>query len=100
MIGQSELRKIVKGAAIATLPISTVKDVLVEPMVDSTGEDALRVIIVLEPDAVGRISGDAAVDTLVAMQARLRDAGDDRFAYIEYATEADLQKSDEEIDDH
>jgi hypothetical protein len=93
MIAQNELKKIATSVATANLSASAVKDVLVEPRVDSRGEEGLRITIVIQPDAVSRISGDAALNTLVEMQARIRDAGDERFPIVQYATEDELQES-------
>jgi hypothetical protein len=64
-------------------------------MVDWTGAEAWRVLIVLTPDAVSRISGDAALENLVALQKGVQGAGDDRFAIVEYATEEELAQGDD-----
>ncbi|MGH7031513.1 MAG: hypothetical protein ACREE9_01275 [Stellaceae bacterium] len=64
---------------------------LAEPAIDSEGREALRVTIVIQPDAAGRLEGDAILDTLVHIQDRLREAGEERFAIVQYATEDELE---------
>jgi len=64
-----------------------------QPTVDSEGRDALRITIVIESGAAARIKGDAALDTLVQIQDRLREAGEERFPIVEYATKEELEES-------
>ena len=71
-----------------------VERVLVEPMVDSQGDEALRVTLVLDPEAVDRITGDQALDVLVDIKRAVRAAGDERLPIIYYATEEDLAAED------
>ena len=59
-------------------------------MIDSQGQDALRITIVIAPGAETRISGNAALDTLVGIRDQLRRAGEDRLAIVEYATKEEL----------
>ena len=77
-------------AATTSLPPGSVMRVIAEPMIDWVGEDALRVLIVLEDGSVDRTTGAEVVETLHAIQQRLQAVGEDRFAYVEYATESDL----------
>jgi hypothetical protein len=62
---------------------------------DSRGEDALRVLLVIESGAADRITGATAVDTLVGVQDALEKAGEERLPIIEYATEQELAEVDE-----
>jgi hypothetical protein len=93
MLEQTRIREIAKDVAAANLPSSVVRDILVEPGIGSRGDEILRITMVIVPDGVSRISGDASLDTLVAIQSRLRDAGEERFPIVEYATEEELQES-------
>jgi hypothetical protein len=93
MLSENKIRLIAKEVAAANLPRSVVQDILVELTADSQGRDALRITIVIKPDALERMTGDHTLDTLVEMQRRMREAGDDRFAIVEYATEEELQES-------
>jgi hypothetical protein len=51
-------------------------------------------MLVLAPGSLASISGDKALDTIVAIQNRLLEAGDDRFPIIQFATEEELAESD------
>jgi hypothetical protein len=64
--------------------------VIVEPTVDSQGEEALRVTLVLDPEVVGRVTGAAALDVIVEIRQALQSVGDNRFPIIDYATEQEL----------
>src|SRR5207253_1742317 len=68
---------------------------IVEPAVDLDGDDAWRVTIVLAPDAVDAINGDAVLDNLVQIHERLREKGDERLPIVEFATEEELRESDD-----
>ena len=93
MLEQEKIDQIARKVADANLPKHAVTRVSTALTTDSQGRDALQITIVLEPDAVPKITGDAALDTLVQIHDNLRKAGDDRFPIIEYATEAELQDS-------
>lgn len=69
-----------------------------EPMTDWTGAEGWRVLIVLAPDAVERISGDAALDNLSFLQERLQAAGEERFGFVEYATEEELAEEGDDTE--
>ena len=64
----------------------------VKPMVDLDGDDAWRVLIVLQPDAVDKIGGDAVLDNLVQIHERLRKKGDERLPFVQFATEEELRE--------
>ncbi len=66
-----------------------------EPTIDSWGDEALSVLIVIKPGAADRITGDAALDTLSGIQEKLQEQGEQRFAIVEYATEEELAEVDE-----
>jgi hypothetical protein len=61
---------------------------------DSTGKEALDLLIVVAPTLVETISGEAVVDTLVQISGRLMEAGDERLPLIRYATEEELADID------
>ncbi len=95
MIEAAEVARIAGEVARRKLGAENVVRATAEPMVDWTGADAWRVLIVLAPDAISRISGDAALDNLVGLQKMVQRAGDDRFAFVEYATEEELAEGDD-----
>ncbi len=57
---------------------------------DSDGRDALRITIVVRPEAVESVDGDDLLGVLVDLHARLRARGDDRLAIVHYATSDEL----------
>ena len=96
MIEATEVARIAEQVAREKLGVENVVRTAAEPMVDWTGAEGWRVLIVIAPDAISRISGDALLDNLSLLQERLQKAGEDRFGFIEYATEEELA---EEVDD-
>jgi hypothetical protein len=70
--------------------------VISESTADSAGHDALRITIVLiESGSADRITGDKAVDALIRTHTALRQANEERLPIVEYATEEELEASDD-----
>lgn len=92
MIPLKRIQEIAGEVASANLHDKSVMSVLSEPTADSEGREALRITIVLNPKSIERIGGDSLLDTLVQIQARLRDAGEERLAIVEYATQEELDE--------
>jgi hypothetical protein len=92
MLTQNKIIQIANDVATANLTSSSFNNIISEPTVDSEGRDALRITIVINPGAAAKIKGDAALDTLVQIQDRLRDEGEDRFPIVEYATKEELEQ--------
>ena len=95
MLAQDQITQIANEVAVSNLTSSSVSSVISEPTVDYEGRDALRIVIIITPGATDRIDGEAALNTLVQLQDRLRQAGEERFPIVEYATKEEL----EEVDD-
>ena len=93
MLDREKIDQIVREVATANLAAQNVQAVQNELATDSEGRDALRITIVLAPDAITKLKGDAVLDTLVEIQDRLREAGEERFPIVEYATEYELAAS-------
>jgi hypothetical protein len=91
MLTPAQISEVAEEVARAKLTPNVVKQVLAEPTTDSEGHEALRVTIVIEPRAANRIKGDSIRDTLVQIQDRLREASEDRFAIVEYATQDEVR---------
>ena len=91
MLTPAQISDIAEEVASGKLSPKCVKQVLAEPTTDSEGHEALRVTIVIEPGAAKKLEGDSILDTLVLIQDRLREAGEDRFAIVEYATQRELE---------
>jgi hypothetical protein len=65
-----------------------------EPTTDSAGKEALGILIVITPALEENLNGDDLLDTLVQINDRLLEAGDERLPIIGYATEEELADSD------
>src|SRR5665213_3537109 len=68
---------------------------VVQPWVDSDGDDTWRVLIVVDPKVVNTITGDAVLDNLIELHNRLAEKGEERMPFLQYATEAELVQSDD-----
>jgi hypothetical protein len=94
MLELSKVNQVVKKAASAILkPPAGVRRVESEPTLDSQGDEALHITIVLRRGSADKISGDSALDTLVGIERALRDAREDRFPIIDFVTEEELESS-------
>jgi hypothetical protein len=89
-LDQDSVRQIATRVATANLSIQNFTSVISSTAVDSQGQEALRIVIVIPPGAQSRIQGSTALNTLVEIQDSLRRAGEERFPIIEYATEKEL----------
>jgi hypothetical protein len=92
MTSEKRIRQIVRQAATANLGSANFTSVINSTATDSTGHEALRITIVIKPGAETKIKGDAALDTVVQIQDRLRKAGEERFPLVEFATTEELRE--------
>jgi len=94
MLELAKINAIVNKAASAVLKRqASVTRVVSEPALDSQGQEALRITIVLKTDNIDKITGDSALDALVNIERALRAAREDRFPIIDYVTEEELASS-------
>ena len=93
MLKFDKISNIARDVATANLTSSAVSGIAIEAITDSEGQDGLRVTVIIRPEAIDKLTGDAALDTLVQVQKNLREAGEERFPIVEYATEKELQES-------
>ena len=91
MLATDQISQIVSEVARANTTPTSVRSVRTEPATDSGGEAALRITIVVTPEAVTLLESGPVLDTLVQVQDRLREAGEERFPIVEYATEEELE---------
>jgi len=94
MIDLKKVSEIAADVAKANLGRKDVLRVVSESTIDSEGQEALGILIVIAPGVAERFKGDEVLDTLVQILNQLRDAGEERFPIIEYATEAELADID------
>jgi hypothetical protein len=72
-------------------------DIRVEDYVDTDGEDALRVTVVIDEDVdVEKTSARDIADVMNAIRGRIRELGVERWAYIWFAKPSELQEDDDE----
>jgi hypothetical protein len=94
MLELTKVNEVVKKAASAILKgPAGVRRVESEPTLDSQGDEALHVTIVLKRGSADRISGDNVVDTLVRVERALRAAREERFPIVDFVTEEELESS-------
>lgn len=93
MLDTEKVSEIARQAATANLASDSVQSVFTESATDSEGREALRLRIVIKSAALQKLKGDAVLDTLVDIQHRLHEAGEDRFPIVEYITEDELAES-------
>jgi hypothetical protein len=92
MLPQTKINEIVAEVATATFTRENFEKVLSEPTVDSQGDEALRITVVIKPEAVEKLKGDPVLDFLLGIHHRLQEAGEERFPIVEYATPEELDE--------
>lgn len=95
MLHDRQISEIAERVARGQVAEEGVERVLAELTTDSEGNDALRITVVLKPEAAETLSGDAALDLLVELQRELQLEGEERFAVVQYATEQELAADEE-----
>lgn len=85
-------RRLIQQAFVAELGNENVIRAEYEPTTDLQGRSALKITVVIAPEATNRLAKGAALDALVGLQKRLREMREERTPIIEYATEAELQQ--------
>ena len=83
-------RRLVQQSFRDVLGANNLVRVQYQSAIDSQGRDALKITVVIAPDAIQRLPRGAALDAAVRLQERLNEMRDDRTPIIEYATEAEL----------
>lgn len=90
MLSSKEIDEIATAAAQANLTPQIAQRAFSVPTVDSEGQDALLLTIIIAPEAVDHIAGKALLQNLIDTQRRLQTAGEERHAILSYATEQEL----------
>jgi hypothetical protein len=85
-----EVSRIVEKTAKASFGKNNVVRAFTESGIDSEGEEALRITIVVTPDAVEKIDGDELLNNLLTIHDGLRQRGEERTPMVGYATEEEL----------
>ena len=94
MLDLEKVNQLAAEAAAASFGKANVSRVSSEPTVDSTGREALRILIVFPGKSIPKeVSGDAVLKNLVRLDNMLQQNGDDRLPILQYATEDELEHS-------
>ena len=96
MLNLIEVDRIANSAAQTALKGIELTEVHGEPTTDWEGRDALLITIVMRTGMEAKVTGNAVAQALVRIHRDLSLAGDERFPYIEFATEDEMLK---EMDD-
>jgi len=94
-LDKEAIATITKAAATTTLGKQSLVDVTNTAVTDSTGHDALQITIVLKPGSTDAITGDRVLRTLDEIRTQLQRAGEERLPIVEYATQDELNESDD-----
>jgi hypothetical protein len=96
MLDLERVKQLATETAAASFGKRNVSQVFVEPTVDSTGQEALRITLVFPGKSIPKnVNGEAVVKNLVRIHNVLEDNGDNRLPILHYATEDELQHSDD-----
>jgi hypothetical protein len=98
MLTKEQIDNIAKVTATSNLSSSMVVSAVSEPIIDSGGDAALRITIVLTPGSTASISGDALLKTLAQIRDELQKQGDARFPIVDFATSDELDELAEASD--
>jgi hypothetical protein len=96
MLNLDRISEVAQDVAGTIFGAKRVEDVRVAPESAWSGEDALRVMIVLHPIAARTLGKPGKASGVInELNDRLGHLGEERFAYVSYATQAELDAGDE-----
>jgi len=84
--------RLIRYALVPTLGADNVVRVAWEPTADSQGDPALKITVVITPEATRRIKGKDAIEASIALRARLPEIFEETTPIIQYMTEAELSQ--------
>jgi hypothetical protein len=83
---KTRIEQLAKQAATATLGTGSVSTVVMAPMFDSEGHEAMRLTIVMSPGFASALrDGSKVAKTFVQVHDVLEEAGEKRFPFINFA---------------
>jgi hypothetical protein len=98
MLEERDINRIVQQVARATLrgtgSLRAVADVVSASTIDSQGDPALKITIVLTAGSTESIQGKDVLKTLDQLQQRLQEAGEERFPIVEFETKGEAPVGD------
>jgi hypothetical protein len=90
MIDQDKILQIAEETAKAALG-PNVRRVTSAPIIDSQGDEALRITIVVTPDSEDTLGGDQLVDAIVRIHDALQIQGEERYPFVRFIGEDELE---------
>jgi hypothetical protein len=90
MLQNGRIKEIALEVARANLGLERIDDALVEPAMNSLGEDAFRIIVVVRNGERPRLTGHATIQFMLRLDDRLEQEGEPRQTIPEFATPEDL----------
>jgi hypothetical protein len=95
MLSSADIGKIAKEVASKRFPPESIDDVSSQETVDADGRDALRITITLKAKIAQQLKGDDVLDTLVDIQSRLAQKGENRLSIVEYQEAGEILEADD-----
>ena len=86
----NKISAIASSTAQANLGHEQVERALTESALNSEGEDAVRITLIVAPGTLDRVDGQTLVRTIARIKQELLRAGEERQAVFSYSTEAEL----------
>lgn len=99
MLQNDRIKEITIEVARASLGLGRIEDALVEPTINSLGEDAFRIIVVVPNGERPLLTGHAMVRFMLRLDDRLEEEGEPRQTIPEFATPEDLAEEIADDDD-
>lgn len=90
MLSANDIERIAADAARRHLGTEIIDRITSADTIDSEGREAVRITVILVPNAARKLGGDAALDTLVEIQQKLAAAGESRLATIDYGEAGEI----------
>lgn len=82
--------RLIRHALVPTLGEKNVLRVTWAPTIDSQGDAAINITVVIPPQATRRLTGQNAIDASIALRTRLPEIFKESVPIIQYMTEAEL----------
>jgi hypothetical protein len=84
--------RLIRHALVPALGEKNVLRVAWEPTIDSQGDAAFNITVVVPPEATRRLTGQHVIDASIALRSRLPEIFEDSVPIIQYTTEAELSQ--------
>jgi hypothetical protein len=86
MLDDKRIESIAHKVASANLS-SSLSNVLTTSIIDSEGQDALRIMIILRSGCSDALTGNVILNTIAEIHNKLQKAGEERFPFVRYKDE-------------